>query len=66
MFNNCKSLSYLPDISKWNISKVKNMIGMFNCCESLSFLPDISKWNTKNVYEINGMLYIFIIYKRYI
>ena len=49
MFNNCKSLSSLPDISKWNTSNVENMSSIFNNCESLSSLPDISKWNMTNV-----------------
>ena len=44
MFKECKLLSYLPDISKWNISKVTNYTGMFNKCKSLSLLPDFSKW----------------------
>ena len=53
MFNNCESLSSLPDISKWNINNVTNMSYMFNNCESLSSLPDISKWNTKDDANIN-------------
>ena len=43
MFSGCKSLSSLPDISKWNINNVKNMSFMFEGCKSLSSLPDISK-----------------------
>ena len=30
MFSGCKSLSSLPDISKWNTNNVTNMIGMFD------------------------------------
>ena len=40
MFAECKSLSSLPEISKWNTSNVTYMNGMFSC-ESLSSLPDI-------------------------
>ena len=31
----------LPDISKWNTSKVANMSYMFHGCKSLISLPDI-------------------------
>ena len=55
MFCGCKSLSSLPDISKWNTSNVNNMSYMFYGCESLSSLPDISKWNTSNVYNMSVM-----------
>ena len=55
MFNDCESLSYLPDISKWNTSQVTNMSYMFYNCKSLSSLPDISKWNTTNVSYMRGM-----------
>ena len=43
MFSDCKSLNYLPDISKWNTKNVTNMSYMFYNCESLNSLPDISK-----------------------
>ena len=49
MFSYCSSLSSLPDISKWNTSKVNNMNDMFRYCSSLSSLPDISKWNIWDV-----------------
>ena len=56
MFNFCEILSYLPDISKWNTIKVKNMSNLFRICKSLLSLPDISKWNTTNVYDISYFL----------
>ena len=49
MFANCYSLSSLPDISKWNTSKVWNMNGIFYQCTSLSYLPNIENWNIKKV-----------------
>ena len=49
MFTACKSLSYLPDISKWNINNVTKIRYKFYRCSSLTYLPDISKWNTNNV-----------------
>ena len=45
MFYRCSSLSYLPDLSKWNTSKVKDMIDLLYGCFSLSYLPDISFGN---------------------
>ena len=45
-FQDCKSLSSLPDISKWNISKVTDINRAFWLCESLVSFLDISKWNT--------------------
>ena len=50
MFNGCHSLSYLPDISKWNKKNVYYMEYMFAGCHSLSYLPDISKWNEDALY----------------
>ena len=50
--------SYLiPDISKWNINKVRKINGMFNGCSSLLIIPDISKWNTENLIEMNQIIY---------
>ena len=57
MFNKCKSLSLLPNISKWNTNNVTDMSYMFNECKSLSSLPDISKWNTNNVTNMYDMFY---------
>ena len=55
MFNECSSLSSLPDISKWNSNNVTDMRCMFSECSSLSFLPDISKWNTNNITNMSSM-----------
>ena len=55
MFDNCSSLSSLPDISNWNTSNVSNMSFMFNDCISLLSLPDISNWNTSKVNNISHM-----------
>ena len=55
MFRDCKSLSSLPDMSKWDTSKVFDMGCMFHGCNALSSLPDISKWNTSKVTNLNSM-----------
>ena len=57
MFHNCTSLLYLPDVSKWDTSKVSDMKYMFYNCSSLAFLPDISKWNTSQVSDMSYMFY---------
>ena len=42
MFGGCSSLEELPDISKWDISNIKNISGLFDRCEKLKNIPDIS------------------------
>ena len=49
LFSSCSSLLSLPDISKWNLDKVKNINGMFSECSSLIFLPDLSNWLNYNI-----------------
>jgi len=51
----CSSLLNIPDISKWNISKITNMSFMFYECSSLSSLPDISKWDISNNIDMISM-----------
>ena len=55
MFYNCRSLSSLPDISKWNANNFIFMRYMFSYCSSLSSLPDISKWNTNHSTDVSEM-----------
>ena len=43
MFSGCKSLSSLPDISKWNTSNVTDMRWMFDGCNESLKIP--SKFN---------------------
>ena len=57
IFDGCNTILELPDISKWNTSKVNNMSYMFNECESVLSLPDISKWDTSNVTDMSYMFY---------
>ena len=44
-----------PDISNWDITKVKDMNFMFFNCEKLISLPDISKWDVSNVSSMSKM-----------
>ena len=52
----CSSLASLPEISKWNVKKVKNMSFLFYECTDLKYLPDISKLN---VDIVKNMSYLF-------
>ena len=40
MFCSCSSLTSLPDISKWNINKVKKKTDMFKSCKSSLNIPN--------------------------
>ena len=55
IFFECSSISFLPDISKWNTQNITNMSYMFWNCSSISSLPDISNWNTENVITMSNM-----------
>ena len=50
MFEGCSSLVTIPDISKWDTSKVFTINFIFRNCISLSYIPLISKWeNFENI-----------------
>ena len=53
MFNRCTEFN--QDISKWDVSKVKNMSFMFAGCES--FNQDISSWDISNVTDVRYMFH---------
>ena len=55
IFEECKLLLSLPDISSWNTSNITEMSDIFFGCESLLFLSDISKWNTSKVTHMSHM-----------
>ena len=57
LFEGCYSLKSLPDISRWNTSKVRKMKNMFNGCSSLNSIPDISKWKINYEIDIDGLFY---------
>ena len=56
IFDKCDLLSSLPDISKWNTSKVVEMNYMFKFCKRLKLLPDISKWITSHSFNMSELL----------
>ena len=55
MFHKCNNLLYIPDISKWDTSKIIDMSYLFYECSKIEYLPDISDWNVENVYNMTGM-----------
>ena len=55
MFNWCKSLKTINNISHFDTSNVQDMSLLFNRCVSLSSIDDISKWNTSKVKDISLM-----------
>ena len=57
IFQDCRSLKSLPDISNWETEPIRRMRGIFKCCKSLISLPDISKWDTRNVEDMSFMFY---------
>jgi surface protein len=52
MFIKCECTN-IPDISKWNISNLTNIMGMFSNCIYLTSLPDISNWDISNLKDIS-------------
>jgi len=50
LFAGCSSLKILPDISKWDLSNVKNISFLFHKCSSLKELKiiNINKKKRKN------------------
>ena len=47
------ALRELPDISKWNTSKVESMNCMFYKCYNLMAFDGLSEWDTSNVTCMN-------------
>ena len=56
MFNGCKFLTTIGDLSNWDVSNVIRMDNMFYDCETLQQL-DLSNWNTGNVLNTMTMFY---------
>ena len=57
LFAGCSALKALPDISKWNVGKVKHFNNLFYGCSSLTSLPDISKWDLNNAEQLYSIFY---------
>ena len=55
MFSNCTSLTFLPNISKWNTKNITNIESIFLNCSSLKNFPEISNWNISNVTSLKDV-----------
>ena len=55
MFKDCNELKSLPDISRWDVSKVNNFSKMFYRCTKLESLSDLSKWSPKKDAKMSKM-----------
>jgi len=53
MFENCRNLKSIHDISLLDTKNVISINSIFRNCSSLEYLPDISKWNTLNMEDIS-------------
>ena len=58
MFDFCKSLKSLPNISNWITSSVKDMSYMFHNCWSLTSFPKLN-WDISNVQNMSFMFHNF-------
>ena len=69
MFQNCESLSSLPDVSKWNMNNVNKMNEMFKNCEMLNNWPKLSRWKIKEDTEkdnmFQGCILLDLMYDKY-
>ena len=50
-----RDTNFNGDISKWDVSNVKNMLEMFYRCDK--FNQDISSWDVSNVTDMSHMFY---------
>ena len=57
MFQGCRDLISLPDLSKINIENVVDISYMFSNCSLLSSLPDLSSWDTSQVKNMSSLFY---------
>lgn len=54
MFENMESLTKL-DLSKWDVSTLRNCFYFVKGCTLLTTIGDISKWNVENLFDMSGM-----------
>lgn len=54
MFENMESLTKL-DLSKWDVSTLRNCFYFVKGCTLLTTIGDISKWNVEYLFDMSGM-----------
>ena len=55
MFDGCKKLKNIGDISSWDVSNVMGITCMFLYCENLNSVGDIDKWGQKLPEKLHKM-----------
>ena len=56
LFEDCKALLEISNLSNWNTNSITNMSNLFKGCSSLKSL-DVSKFETNNVKDMSYMFY---------
>ena len=56
MFNKCSSLSFLPDISKWNTNHANHINFLFKGFPSLLKISGVSKWIRNNQNDVSYII----------
>ena len=54
MFQNCTALKSV-NVSRWNLSNLKNASWMFYCCSSLTTLEGVGQWKFENLQDVSYM-----------
>ena len=57
MFQGCRELISLPDLSYLNTDNITDISYMFSNCSLLTSLPDLSSWNTSKVKNMSSLFY---------
>lgn len=57
MFQGCRNIISVPDLSTLNTDNVTDISFMFSNCNSLTSLPDLSIWNTSKIKNISSLFY---------
>ena len=57
MFQGCRNIISVPDLSTLNTDNVTDISFMFSNCNSLTSLPDLSIWNTSKLTNMSSLFY---------
>ena len=57
IFDKCKNLKSVGDLSDWDVSNVEYMNNMFYGCEQLKSVGDLSDWDVSKVKNMYTMFY---------
>ena len=57
MFQGCRNIISVPDLSTINTDNITDISFMFSNCNSLTSLPDLSIWNTSKLTNMSSLFY---------